>query len=109
MVGSIAWLGPECGVPWLIGIDALVSGLLLGGQELAFFTLPLAVAPRERRPLFAAASLTVSGLAFGLASIAGGILVGHLSFQALLVFSVAFRLFAGLLALRIDPMRRYPR
>ncbi len=103
MLGSIAWLGPGWGMPWLIGVDAVVSGLLLGGQELAFFTLPLAAAPRRHRPLFTAASVTVSGLAYGLASIAGGLLAGHLPFYTLLLLSAGWRLMAGLLALRIEP------
>jgi hypothetical protein len=100
-LSSLSWLGVSWGLPWLIGIDALVSGLLLGGQELAFFTLPLAAAPSDRRPLFVAASLTVSGVAYGLSSVAGGVLAGSLSLSTLLLFSTSWRLIAAIVAYRL--------
>jgi MFS family permease len=102
-LSSLSWLGLSWGLPWLIGIDALITGLLLGGQELAFFTLPLAAAPSGHRPLFTAASLTVCGVAYGLSSIAGGLLAGATSFSMLLLLSAVWRLVAGIVACRIRP------
>lgn len=99
---SLSWIGVTCGLPWMIGIDAIVSGLLLGGQELAFFTLPLATAPSAQRPLFAAATLTVSGVAYGLSSVIGGVLSGSLSLGALLLLSTGWRLIAAFVASRLD-------
>lgn len=101
-MSSLSWIGATSGAVWLIGIDALTCGLLLGGQELAIFTLPLASAPRARRPLFAAASVMVGGVAFGLASIAGGALEGSLSVRTLLLLSTAWRVAATFVASRLE-------
>jgi hypothetical protein len=113
-LSSLAWVGATAGSSSLslalIGIDAVVCGLLLGGQELAVFTLPLAAAPSEKRPLFAAASVMVGGVAYGLASIAGGALVGSVSVRTLLLVSAAWRIIATLLATRLsdEPRGRRP-
>lgn len=101
-LSSLSWVGVSYGLPWLIGLDALVCGLLIGGQELALFTLPLSTAPSDRRPLFAAASLTVTGVAYGLSSVAGGVLSGSLSLSTLLLLSTAWRLIAAFFASRLD-------
>jgi hypothetical protein len=101
-LSSFSWMGAASGAPWLICVDALVSGLLLGGQELAIFTLPLSTAPSERRPLFAATSVMVSGVAYGLASIAGGMLIGSLSLSTMLLLSTGWRLAAAVVALRLE-------
>ncbi|MBX3213489.1 MAG: MFS transporter [Labilithrix sp.] len=100
-LSSLSWVGVSYGLPWLIALDALATGLLLGGQELAFFTLPLATAPRDRRPLFAAASLTVSGVAYGGSSILGGLLAGSMSISTLLLLSTGWRLAAAFFAARL--------
>jgi hypothetical protein len=104
-LSSLSWVGATTGAAWLIGVDALVCGLLLGGQELAVFTLPLAAAPSERRPLFAAASVMVGGVAYGLSSVAGGVLAGALSVRTLLLLSAACRMIATLLATRLEEPR----
>lgn len=101
-LASVSWLGATAGAPWLIAVDAVVSGLVLGGQELAVFTLPLSASPSRQRPLFAAASVMVGGVAYGLASVLGGALAIALSASAILLLSVALRMFATLLAARID-------
>ncbi|HVH45768.1 MAG TPA: MFS transporter [Labilithrix sp.] len=109
-LSTLAWVGATAGSAWLIAIDALVCGLLLGGQELAVFTLPLASAPSERRPVFAAASVMVGGVAYGLSSVAGGALAGSMSVRTLLVLSSACRLLATVLATRLEePRARRPR
>lgn len=104
-VSSLAWVGATAGAAWLIWLDAIVCGLLLGGQELAVFTLPLATAPSRRRPLFAAASVMVGGVAYGLASVAGGALASSMSIRTLLLLSAAWRVVATVLATRIDEPR----
>jgi MFS family permease len=106
-VSSVSWVGATSGAAWLIGVDAVVCGLLLGGQELAIFTLPLSSAPSERRPLFAAASVMVGGVAFGLASVVGGALEGPLPARTLLLLSAGLRLAATFVASRLEePARR---
>lgn len=108
-LSSLSWVAATTGSPWLIAIDALVCGLVLGGQELAVFMLPLAAAPARQRPFFAAASVMVGGVAYGLASIAGGALVTSTSVRTLLLVSAAWRLLATLLATRLDePRARRP-
>jgi MFS family permease len=57
---------------WPFMFEAVLSGAFLGGQELSMFALPLAVAPREKRPVYLAAFVMVGGVAFGLASVGGG-------------------------------------
>jgi MFS family permease len=104
-VSSFAWVGATAGSAWLIGIDAIVCGLLLGGQELAVFTLPLATAPSQQRPLFAAASVMVGGVAYGLASVVGGALTNATSVRSLLVLAAVFRMLATVIATCIEEPR----
>jgi MFS family permease len=107
-VSSLAWVGATTGAAWLIWVDALVCGLMLGGQELAVFTLPLATAPSHRRPLFAAASVMVGGVAYGVSSVAGGALTSSMSVRALLLVSAVWRMVATVLATRLDERRGRP-
>jgi hypothetical protein len=83
-------------------VDALVSGLLLGGQELAVFTLPLAAAPSARRPLYAAASVMVGGIAYGGASVAAGALAGAVPLRTILVAAAAWRFLAAIVAMGVE-------
>lgn len=105
---SALWLWAAPGRVWLIAVDAIVSGALLGGHQLALFTLPLAVAPREARSIYMAAFVMASGLAFGIASTVGGILTEPLAARwaawgatTLFAVSAAGRAIAGALATRI--------
>lgn len=103
---SFVWLGASEGRAWVLLVDAVASGLLVGGQELAVFTLPLSAAPSEHRPLFAAVNVMVGGVAFGLASVAGGALAGAFALPALLAVSSVLRVGAAGLALRLyEPPR----
>ncbi len=103
---SIAWLGATAGHAWLLAIDAVASGLLVGGQELAVFTLPLAAAPSEHRPLFGAVNVMVGGVAFGLASVAGGALAASIALPTLLVLGTLLRGGAAWLAVGLhEPPR----
>lgn len=60
---------------WPLALDALLGGVLLSGQGLAAFALPLAVAPARERPFYHAAFSMTGGTAFALASAAAGLLV----------------------------------
>lgn len=101
-LSSLAWVFATQGSAWLIAVDALVSGLLLGGQELAVFTLPLAAAPSARRPLYAATSVMVGGIAYGGASVAAGALAEAVSFGTILVAAAVWRLLATAIATGLD-------
>ena len=102
---SFAWVGATRGTAWVVGLDALVSGLVLGGQELAAFTLPLAFAPSARRPVYAAANVMTGGVAYGLASLAGGALAGVVAATTLLLASALLRVVATALATQCGETR----
>jgi hypothetical protein len=109
----LLWLLPTPDRLWPLAIDCVVSGVLWCGQGLAAFQLPLQVAPREGRPFYLATFATVGGIAFALASAAGGELIQHLpahwswhgyaffGLHALFLLSAAGRLLSGWLGLRI--------
>jgi MFS family permease len=101
-MSSLVWIFATQGSAWLIAVDALVSGLLLGGQELAVFTLPLAAAPRARRPLYAATSVMIGGVAYGGASVAAGALVDVVSVRTVLFAAAAWRMLAAVVAAGIE-------
>jgi MFS family permease len=105
---SALWMLAAPGRLWPIAIDAVLSGVLLGGQGLAAFAIPLAVAPRTSRTMLLSAFVMAGGLAFGLGSIAGGAIVGALpalvpalGARALFAASAVGRLAAAVLAQRI--------
>jgi MFS family permease len=109
----IFWILPTEACPWPIAFDALLSGTLLAGHALASFALPLSLAPRSERPFYLATFSATGGLAYALASAAGGalasalparfVLWGHPShgLHLLFVISAVGRLGSGWLALRI--------
>jgi hypothetical protein len=101
-ISSLSWIFVTEGWAWLIAVDAIVSGLLLGGQELAVVTLPLAAATSSRRPLYAATSVMVGGVAYGGASVAAGALADVISLRAILVAAALWRLFASLVATAVE-------
>lgn len=106
---STIWLWAAPGRIWLVAIEALVSGVLLGGHELALFTLPLSIAPRASRAVYMAAFVMAAGLAFGIASMIGGALTVPLttpgwawSWRALFAVAALGRAAASWLASRLD-------
>lgn len=101
-LSSLAWVFATQGSVWLIAVDALVSGLLLGGQELAVFTLPLAAAPNGRRSLYAATSVMVGGVAYGGASVAAGALADVVPLRTILVGAALWRLLAAVVATGVE-------
>jgi MFS family permease len=99
---------------WPIAVDAVIGGAAWGGHGLAAFAVPLAVAPRRDRSFYLAAFSMAGGVAWVLATAAGGAIVGHLParFEAfgapayavhvVFALSAVGRLGAATLALRIS-------
>lgn len=112
-LSPVLWLFPREGLLWPLAIDAPLCGVLLAGQTLASFSLPLNVSPRGTRSFHLAAFAAAGGLATGLASAAGGalahVLPDQLAFlgqpvvtaQILFLMGAALRFSAAGLALRI--------
>jgi len=107
-LASALWMLAAPGRVWPIVLDAALSGALLGGQGLAAFSLPLAMAPKASRTMLLSAFVMTGGLAFGLGSIAGGAVVGSLparfpgfGVRALFAVSSFGRLASALLAYRL--------
>lgn len=109
----LLWLLAEPHRLWPIVVDALATGVLWGGHNLASFHLPLRLAPRDGRAFFLAAFSTTSGLSFALAASLGGALAsripdglvvgGHhfVDLQVLFALSAIVRLGSAFLTLRL--------
>jgi len=95
---------------WPLAFEAVYSGALWTGFNLATFNIPIANSPREGRTMYLAAFAVVSGLAFFASSLAGGVLaqtwihfhwqVGpqtFINYHILFAISGLFRLLAALL------------
>ncbi|HWE23507.1 MAG TPA: MFS transporter [Myxococcales bacterium] len=112
-LSPVLWLFPREGLLWPLAIDAPLCGVLLAGQALASFSLPLNVSSRGTRSFHVAAFAAAGGLATGVASAAGGalahVLPSHLALlgqplmtvQVLFLIGAALRFSAAGLALRI--------
>jgi MFS family permease len=110
----LIWLFPTPTMLWPLVFDAVLAGVLWGGHNLATFALPLTVTPRRGRPFYLAACAAAAGLAFSLATAAGGALAGLLpertvvlgrplaSLQVLFGVSAILRFSAAFLTLRIQ-------
>jgi hypothetical protein len=110
---SLSWIFVTPSCVWILAVDAVVAGALDAGQMLGSTMLPLRVSPRERLPFYLSAFGMASGLAFGLASIAGGVFVSALpdrvhvlgaspsSYAPLFAAASALRGLAALLGARI--------
>lgn len=110
----LIWLLPTRNAFLLpLALDVFVAGGLWAGHALASFELPLAVAPVQRRPYYLAAFSTAGGVAFAVASVAGGWLAQHapthvvlagkplLAIHLLFLLSAAGRLLSAPLSLRL--------
>lgn len=113
-ITSALWVAIVPGMLWLIALEAVLTGLLLAGHEVALFAIPMAVAPRSGRPVHLAAFAMVAGVAFGIASTAGGAASGMLAStaiplgpRALFLVSSAGRLLAAAIgATLLEPNAR---
>jgi MFS family permease len=113
-VSPAVWLFATSECLWPLAIDAFLCGVLIAGQSLASFNLPISLSSREGRPFQLAAFAAAGGAATGLASAAGGALAHWLPFslriagqnactaQILFLVGGGLRIFAAALALRID-------
>lgn len=106
----VVWLYPRAGFLWILIPEALYSGVLWAGFNLAAFTLPLDRSPQKDRTIFLSVFATVTGIAFFVASIASGYIAESLSawsaevggwtfinYHVLFVISAAFRLLTAAL------------
>jgi MFS family permease len=90
-----AWVASGPGRLWPLALETALGGVLLGGQGVASFALPLQVAPARERPFYLAAVAAAGGAAFAATSAAGGTLVeaaGGSPLRTLLVGSAVLRL-----------------
>ena len=113
-VVPLIWLFATPERLWPIALEAMVSGALWGGHNIAVFDVSIGVSPREGRPFYLAAFATASGVGFALASIVAGLLATALApplhaagsawnaIHVLFLLSAAARAGAALLAFRID-------
>jgi hypothetical protein len=104
-IGSAIWVATGPGRAWPVAVDAVVSGVALGGIELAVFAMPLSLSAPAATPSVVGGVALVAGLAFGTASLGGGAVVSAVSAdvvpettRALFAASAMGRLFASLLA-----------
>jgi MFS family permease len=72
------WLAATERVLWPVAVDAVLGGVLLGGQGIAATNLAAAVAPRGRRAEVHASLSTAAGVAFAVASVASGVFTSRL-------------------------------
>lgn len=75
----MVWLFPRADFRWILGIEAIYTGALWTGFNLAAFNMPLAHSPSHSRTTYLAVFSVVTGIAFFLASLFGGILAEWLA------------------------------
>ncbi len=101
----IIWLFPQENSIWILIPEAIYSGLLWAGFNLAAFTMPLDRSPRENRTLYLSVFAAVTGLAFFAASIIAGLVAQYLSGWSQVLTGLTFinyhLLFLGSAILRI--------
>lgn len=85
------WLAASERVLWPVALDAVLGGVLLGGQGIAASNLAVEVAPRGRRAEVHASYSTAAGVAFTAASVASGIVTAKLPVSVALGGGVAVR------------------
>jgi MFS family permease len=68
------WLFPRADFLWVLGIEAIYTGALWTGFNLAAFNIPIANSPRKNRACYLAVFNVITGLGFFSASLAGGVL-----------------------------------
>src|SRR2546429_66632 len=113
-LSPLFWIFAMEGRLWPLAIDAAVSGVANAGLSLATFSLPLALSRPATRSFYVGALAAAGGLAAGIGSAAGGAVIKVLpgawtlleqplvAAQALFLVGAAARLFAAVLALRVN-------
>jgi hypothetical protein len=102
---------------WPLAVDAVLSGVLWGGQQIAVAAHPLSIGRPDDRPYVLAWSALCLGLAWAVASLLAGALVRTLPadlfglgpYRTLFVFSGLARASCAFWALRLEgPVRSHP-
>ncbi len=106
----VVWLFPCADTLWILLPEAIYSGVLWAGFNLAAFTLPLDKSPRQNRSAYLSMFAAVTGLSFVVASLAAGclaeslsgwstVIVGHemINYHVLFVISAALRILTAIL------------
>jgi MFS family permease len=75
----LIWWLPRPDFIWILAFEAIYTGILWAGFNLAAFNMPIAASPEKERASYLAAYSVVSGLAFFAASILGGLISESLS------------------------------
>ncbi|MDD4051282.1 MAG: MFS transporter [candidate division Zixibacteria bacterium] len=75
----LIWWIPRPGSIGILWFEAVYSGALWTGFNLGVFNIPITASPREGRTMYLAAFSVVSGAAFFVASLAGGVLAENWS------------------------------
>lgn len=70
----IVWLYPRAGLLWILIPEAIYSGVLWAGFNLAAFTLPLDRSPRQDRTVYLSVFAAVTGAAFFVTSVLSGVI-----------------------------------
>jgi MFS family permease len=70
----LLWWFPRPGHLWVLAFEAVYSGALWTGFNLAAFNIPIANSPRNSRTAYLAVFSVISGLGFFIASVMGGAL-----------------------------------
>ena len=113
----LIWLFAQPDSLWILFPEAVYSGMLWAGFNVAAFTLPLDSSPRDNRTLFLSVFAALTGLAFFASSILGGVIAGAMSgwsyvlfdrplvnYHLLFIVSAVMRLLtAGLIAYFHEP------
>jgi MFS family permease len=106
------WWIPRAGHLWVLIFEAIYSGALWTGFNLAAFNIPIANSPREGRTIYLAMFSVVTGLAFFASSVIGGALAENwrhvhwilgkqtiVNYHILFALSTVLRLLAAFVAL----------
>ncbi|HUU44603.1 MAG TPA: MFS transporter [Acidobacteriota bacterium] len=114
----LIWWIPRAGSLWILIPEAVYSGIFWAGFNLAAFTIPIDQSPAHKRTPYLAVFAVVTGLAFFIASVAGGILAERLvdfrwvigdrtiiGYHLLFALSAFLRLVTGFVALRLQEPR----
>jgi len=104
----LIWLIPRPGYLGILWFEALFTGVIWSGFNLASFNIPIANSPKEGRPIYLAMFAVIAGIGFFAASVLGGTIAEHLrglhhpwgkqtivNYHVLFVISSIFRVLAA--------------
>jgi len=110
----LLWWFPRPDLLWVFIIEAIYSGALWTGFNLAIFNIPIVNSPKDKRIVYLAMFSVVTGLGFFITSLLSGVLAENLShinwhigkqtivnYHILFTISSMLRLIAAFIALRL--------